>query len=137
MPEAERSAASALLDGSAQARALCRQAAALDALLDQATIPAPAPALADRILAMAPAPGGPPKAAALGCAGRVRHWLQLVLPEAADWRGAAALTASLLVGVALGYLTPLSDGAAGWSAAEQQTVDALAFGTLVSEDTSP
>ena len=135
-PEIERPAALALLDGSAPARALCEQAAALDALLDQAAIPAPSPELADRILALAPAPGNAPKIRNEGLSGRMRHWLQLLLPEAADWRGAAALAASLLVGIALGYLTPLADGAAGWTATEQQAMDAFAFGVLDSEDSS-
>ena len=135
-PEAERPGALALLNDSAQARALREQAAALDTLLDQAVVPATSPALADRILAMAPSPAPLSSARKQGLAGRIRHWLRLELPEAADWRGAAALAASLLVGVALGYLTPLTDGAGGWTAAEQQTVDAFAFGTLDPEDPS-
>lgn len=139
-PAAERAAALALLAVSAEARALRDEAVALDALLDRASVPAPSPALADRILAQAPvvasARPAPASAARAGPAVRLGRWLRLVLPEAADWRGAAALAASLLVGIAVGYLTPPADSAAGWTAAEQQAVDAFAFGALASEEPS-
>ncbi|NBC33135.1 MAG: hypothetical protein GVY13_10720 [Alphaproteobacteria bacterium] len=142
-PATERPAALALLEVSAEARARRDEAAALDALLAESVVPAPAPALADAILARAPA-----QASALaktrgrrsqpdrGLAARAALWLRQLLPEAADWRGAAALAASLLVGVAVGYLTPLADGGTAWTQAEQQAVDMFAFGGLASEDPS-
>lgn len=138
-PAAERPTALALLEAAPEARALRDEAAALDELLDRATVPVPSPALAGRILAQAPAPAavsGRSAAAERGLAARAGHWLRLVLPEAADWRGAAALAASLLIGIAVGYLTPLAGGGTGWTDAEQQAVDMFAFGGVVSEESS-
>lgn len=139
-PAAERPAALALLEASDEARALHREAAALDGLLDRATMPAPSPALAERIMVQAlaapVAEAAPSAEVRTGLWARAGRRLRLLLPEAADWRGAAALAASLMVGIAVGYLTPLADGGAGWTAAEQQAIDAFAFGGLVSEDPS-
>ena len=153
-PMGERRPALALLAVSARARSLRDEAAQLDALLDRAgepqVSPTVSPGLADRILAAAPKPGAHAiesatdmgRAAARPSKGRtrllprLRDWFGTVSPEAADWRGAAALAASLLVGVAVGYLTPLADGGAGWTMAEQEAFDAFSFGGVVSEDTS-
>ena len=153
-PEAERDAALALLASSSWARRLRDEAAALDALLDRATVPEVlgpemsamlSPGLADRIVATAPAfrqgrdwDGGAagPAVAPRRPRGRARRWLGALMPETADWRGATALAASLAVGIAVGYLTPFGDGGTGWTVAEQQAIDAFSFGNLVSEDVS-
>lgn len=147
-PEAERAAALTLLAFSVEARALRDEAASLDALLDQADVEersiSLSAGLAGRIVAMAPRPaeteggaqiGQGPSTRGLGW-GQIRAWLGAIAPEAADWRGAAALAASLLIGIAVGYALPIGDGVSGWTLAEQETIDSFAFGGVVSEDPS-
>ena len=138
-PAAERPAALALLTDSGEARALRDQAETVDTLLDQALVQDPSPALAERILAAAPLYSSSAMGPTVreGITDRVRHWLRRTLPKTTDWRDVTALATSLLVGVALGYLTPLAGNADGWTEAELQAVDAFAFGALVSEDDSP
>jgi len=88
-PEAERDSASALLAASEEARALVRDAARLDALLDFVSAPDPSPALIERALASAPA--------ALPVRRRVsrRGWQRLAF-AAAPLAAAAALMLWLL-----------------------------------------
>lgn len=69
-PEDERAALLALVEESTGARALCDEAARLDALLDQAgEIPSPSPELAQRIVSRGPKSTQP---------SRVRRWAPMV-----------------------------------------------------------
>lgn len=117
-PDAERAAASALIEGSPEAQRLLRDAAALDRLLDEAETAPVTRALEDRILAglperMAPSGGVAAKASR---AWSSRHWLP-----------ASALAASLVLGLAAGAVLP---GLIGLT--DPQSIDQalLAFGDV-------
>jgi hypothetical protein len=108
-PEGQRAAAETLLAQSAEARA-ARAAAALlfDALAEEAARPAPASAaLMARILADA-ADAAPPRKSARASGARGPFGFSVF------WRllPPAALTASAVLGVAVGYSAPDSYGAA-------------------------
>ena len=123
-PDAQRGPAEALLAASAPARALLREARALDALLVAAPTVAPGrhAALADRIVAAAGArPVLPAVAASAGPAKVVpfaRPAIARSVPTAGatalrssrrpPWRAAAALAASLAAGVLIGSLDQAS-----------------------------
>ena len=89
-PPAERDWAQGFARRSADAAALLDQAQALDGRLDALTPPAPSSALVGRILAAAPGENG----------WRLPDWLFPV------WRSAGALAVALLLGLAVGGLTP-------------------------------
>jgi hypothetical protein len=88
-PEAERQAASALLDVSAEARALVDAEAGLDAALDQVPALAPSAALMGRILRALPGPGP--------------SWRDLVFGAMPVWRPATAFALALLLGLGFGW----------------------------------
>ena len=92
-PEAERAWALSLLESSAEARAFRDQAAALDALLDQAEVTEASPELMADVLAAAS-----PSA--------WRSWGSLLWPFGPLWQPAAGLALAALIGVMLGAAFP-------------------------------
>jgi hypothetical protein len=88
-PEGERLAAQALAAREPRAAALVAEAAALDALLDEAPGAAPSPALIAAVLKRRPK----------------RHWLvrawNELFPDTPAWRPAAGLAAALVLGFGL------------------------------------
>lgn len=89
-PPAERGWAQELMRQNADAAAALDQAQALEAHLDVLTPPPPSPALMGRIIEAAPGGNG----------WRLPDWLFPV------WRPAGALAVALLLGLAVGGLTP-------------------------------
>ncbi len=92
-PADEREEALALLARSPAARALQREAAALDRLLDQATPPAPSPELMADVLAGA-------------AASPWRRWAGTLWPFGPIWKPASALALAGLLGIVTGLLVP-------------------------------
>ncbi len=91
-PATEREAVTALLAESAAARALVREAAALDELLDAVPAIAPTPAMRAAILAAAPR-----------ATPRVGNSWRALIGELGGWRLAGAvLAASLVLGIVSG-----------------------------------
>ncbi|MGE4219465.1 MAG: hypothetical protein AB7G39_08465 [Alphaproteobacteria bacterium] len=103
-PEADRAWALRLIAVSPAAASLHRQAAALDALLDDAALAPAAPQLT---------------AAVLTGFGTARHaWLALLWPFGPIWRPASALAAACVLGIAVGLTTPPPDTTDGMTTAE-------------------
>lgn len=92
-PAERRQAALQYLEGSAEARALRDEAASLDAALDQAAAPAPAPELMAAILTAATAP-------------RPRFWAVPIWPFGPAWKPVSALAAAAILGIVAGSLVP-------------------------------
>ena len=96
-PATERVAAQDLLERSAAARRLRDEAAALDRILDQAPQAASSALLAARILRSQPQPRRTD----------ARSLFTELWPDGPAWRPAAALAASMVLGLAVGAFTPL------------------------------
>ena len=92
-PAAEREPAVALLARSAEARAMQREAARLDRMLDLAAPPTPSPELLADILAGA-------------SVSPWRRWAAVLWPFGPIWKPASALVLAGLLGVATGLLAP-------------------------------
>ncbi len=92
-PADRRQAALQYLEGSAEARALCEEAADLDAALDQAAVPAPAPELMAAILSAATAP-------------RPRFWAAPIWPFGPAWKPISTLAAAAILGIIAGSQAP-------------------------------
>lgn len=92
-PAEQRQAALDSIEGSAEARALCAQAGDLDAMLNRAAAPAPAPELMAAILAAATAP-------------RPRFWAAPLWPFGPIWKPVSALAAAAMLGIVAGSLVP-------------------------------
>lgn len=110
-PEAERSAAEALLAVSAEARALVEEAGRFDALLDMAPAGVPSAALAGRLMAARPrpaAPSGRPVAPRRRATGILGALLETVWPYGSPAFPAGALAAALVLGLALGSTSNIS-----------------------------
>ncbi|PKQ08120.1 MAG: hypothetical protein CVT73_07840 [Alphaproteobacteria bacterium HGW-Alphaproteobacteria-12] len=111
-PADERMAAEALLAASAEARGLVADAALFDMLLDEAPLDAPSRALAERLVAARPR-AVPPARASLALPksrGFIGGLVEAVWPYGSPAFPAAALAASLVLGVALGSTTDLAVG---------------------------
>jgi hypothetical protein len=96
-PERERVAALGLLERSGKARRLMDEAQAIDRLLDLSPTVAVTPELQSRILAQLH-----PRASSASVAG----FLAALLPGRPAWLPAAALMASLALGLAVGTFAP-------------------------------
>lgn len=92
-PADRRQAALQYLEGSAEARALCEEAAGLDAALDRAAAPAPAPELMSAILAAATARAP-------------RFWAAPIWPFGPAWKPVSALAAAAILGIVAGSQVP-------------------------------
>lgn len=109
-PHDERDAAQHLLATSSAARATHEEASRLDSVLARAGAVSVPQDLAARILAQASAHGPSP-----GAAPARWTWLRELWPGAAAWQPAAALAASMILGLAVGatfesaFIPELSD----------------------------
>jgi len=117
-PAAERDAARSLLAAEPQARALQREARALDRELALFQV-APPPSV-DRILAARPQPGA---------LERLLAWLVPAVPGQL-WRPALAAMLPLALGVVLGAGLPVPPGAGGWEQQERLLLAAPGPGEL-------
>lgn len=112
-PEAERSAAEALLAVSSEARMAVEEATRLDALLDMAPLEPPSAALAERLMAARPRAVAPlarprseaPRKTERGFLGGL---VEAVWPYGSPAIPAGALAAALVMGVALGSTSNIS-----------------------------
>lgn len=128
-PEGERAGALALLATSPEARAACREAAALDGLLDELRGFRPSTVLTARVLAAAPAKPAKPGSV-------LSAVLRSLWPARPIWQPAGGLAAAALLGLAVGLSEPTADG----GATDPLTVvdlDALAFGSVSVEEELP
>jgi len=96
-PEAERTAAWALIEAEPRARALYDEARALDGLLSRASVIEPSPELKAEVLAAASRPR--------------ESWIQALWPFGAPWKPASALAAAILLGIIAGTVLPNPFGA--------------------------
>jgi hypothetical protein len=126
-PAAAREPAAALLAGSAAARALRAEAAALDALIAAAPAPAPSAALLAAVLA-APRKGG-----AAPRAGRPAWRLALA---AGPWPRLAGLAAAVLLGFAIGSVGPFAP-ARPVAADEAVNLSDYVFGDALAGEAAP
>tara|TARA_R110002110_G_scaffold322150_5_gene534531 strand:+ start:11915 stop:12418 length:504 start_codon:yes stop_codon:yes gene_type:complete len=111
-PAGERQAAGALLAASAEARALLDEAASFDAFLDMAPLEAPSAALAERLMAARPraVPPARARAAEPKPGGFIRGLVEAVWPYGSPAFPAAALAASLMLGVVFGSTVGTATG---------------------------
>jgi hypothetical protein len=100
-PARERAAAEAFLASSSEARQLREAEARLDDVLDRATAVAAAPGLAARIRRTALANDHGSRASGAASSWFAELW------EGPIWRPAAALAASMVLGLAVGAFAPL------------------------------
>ena len=116
-PADEREQALALLERSGDARRLLDEAAALDALLDEAPGLEPCAALRQQVLDAAPGP----RTSRLR---RLDRWTEKLWPFTPRWQPAVAMAAAGVLGVVLGASLPETS-----DAVEPVDVAEIAFGT--------
>jgi len=133
-PEAERSAAEALVAASAEARRLVGEALRLDALLDAAPVEAPSAALMARLMAARPRPVAAAPQRAPETRNRWRGLLDAVWPYGSPALPAGTLAASIMLGILVGSagdFSPLAETTimASEAAADDQII-ALAMADI-------
>lgn len=120
-PADERAAAEAMVAGSAEARALLAEAAALDSVLSAAPVDAPSAALTERLIAARPR-GPAAMASPRVSQGILRGLIDAVWPYGSPVVPAGALAASIMLGVALGSVADIT--VAGEEAYDTASVEA-------------
>ena len=124
-PIAEQFAALKLLEQSVEARRLQQSALTLDRLLNSVQISPPSAALRERILAQV-------QPLTLQAQDVWQWFIQLIVgttPREHVWRPAVALATPLLLGIVIGWLTPLPEYDNGWL---EEEVSLLALGPMES-----